>query len=231
MSIGTARAAADFPAADAGFHNDAETRAQIDAVVAAHPAIASRTTIGTSYEGRELWAVKLSDNVAVDEGEPEVLLVAGQHAREHLTVEMALYLIDELTSQLRDRRADQGHPRLARDLDRAERQPGRQRVRHRHRPLPGLAQEPPAERGLGVRRHRPQPQLGLPLGLLRRVERLLLGRDATAARPPSRPRRRRHCATSSSAASSAASSSCAPRSTSTPSRSSCCGPSATPAPT
>ena len=55
--------------------------------------------IGASYEGRELWAVKISDNVGVDEGEPEVLLSAGQHAREHLTIEMALYLIGELTSR------------------------------------------------------------------------------------------------------------------------------------
>jgi carboxypeptidase T len=99
LSLAPARAAADFPAADAGFHNDAETRAQIDATVAAHPDLISRTPIGTSYEGRELWAVKISDNVAVDEGEPEVLFTAGQHAREHLTVEMALYLIDELTSK------------------------------------------------------------------------------------------------------------------------------------
>src|SRR3954462_8297345 len=94
-----ARAAAAFPAADAGYHNDAETRAQIDATIAAHPDLIARTTIGTSYEGRELWAVKISDNVGVDEGEPEVLFSAGQHAREHLTVEMALYLIDELTSK------------------------------------------------------------------------------------------------------------------------------------
>src|SRR3954470_23167577 len=93
-----ARAAADFPAADARYHDDAETRAQIDATIAAHPGLIARTTIGTSYEGRELWAVKISDNVGVDEGEPEVLFSAGQHAREHLTVEMALYLIDQLTA-------------------------------------------------------------------------------------------------------------------------------------
>ena len=64
-----------------------------------HPAIVGRTVIGASHEGRELWAVKISDNVGVDEGEPEVLLTAGQHAREHLTIEMALYLIGELTSR------------------------------------------------------------------------------------------------------------------------------------
>jgi hypothetical protein len=99
LSFVPSRAAADFPAADAGYHNDAEVRAQIDATIAAHPDLISRTTIGTSYEGRELWAIKISDNVGVDEGEPEVLFTAGQHAREHLTVEMALYLIDELTGK------------------------------------------------------------------------------------------------------------------------------------
>ena len=97
--MGAAPARADFPAADARYHNDAETRAQIDATIAAYPDLISRTTIGTSYEGRELWAVKISDNVGLDEGEPEVLFTAGQHAREHLTVEMALYLIGELTAK------------------------------------------------------------------------------------------------------------------------------------
>ena len=58
-----------------------------------------RFSLGTSYQGRELWAVKISDNVDTDEAEPEVLFTAGQHAREHLTVEMALYLLDELTSK------------------------------------------------------------------------------------------------------------------------------------
>jgi carboxypeptidase T len=99
MGIGAAPAAADFPAADAGYHNDLEARAQIDQMIATHAGIAGRTVIGASYEGRELWAVKLSDNVGTDEGEPEVLISAGQHAREHLTVEMALYLIGELTSR------------------------------------------------------------------------------------------------------------------------------------
>ncbi len=97
--MGAAPAHADFPAADARYHNDAETRAQIDATIAAHPDLISRTTIGTSFEGRELWAIKISDNVGVDEGEPEVLFSAGQHAREHITIEMALYLIDELTGK------------------------------------------------------------------------------------------------------------------------------------
>ncbi|MCG6498474.1 M14 family metallopeptidase [Kitasatospora sp. A2-31] len=85
----------DFPSSDSGYHNYAEASADIDAVVAAHPDIMSKRVIGTSYEGRPIVAVKISDNVGTDENEPEVLFTAHQHAREHLTVEMALYLLHE----------------------------------------------------------------------------------------------------------------------------------------
>ncbi|MCA2221466.1 M14 family zinc carboxypeptidase [Nonomuraea aurantiaca] len=83
----------DFPPADSGYHNYAEANADINALVAAHPNLATVSTYGTSYEGRALRVVKISDNVATDEAEPEVLFTAHQHAREHLTVEMALYLM------------------------------------------------------------------------------------------------------------------------------------------
>jgi predicted deacylase len=82
-----------------GYHDYAAMSAQVAAVAAAHPDIVRRFSIGRSYQGRKLWAVKVSDNVAIDELEPEVLLVAGQHAREHITVEQALYLLDQLTSR------------------------------------------------------------------------------------------------------------------------------------
>ena len=89
----------DFPAADSAYHNYNEMTAETAAAVSANPSLVSRTTIGTSYEGRQLWVVKVSDNVATDEPEPEVLFTAGQHAREHLTIEMALYILNELTSK------------------------------------------------------------------------------------------------------------------------------------
>ena len=85
LTLAPASAAADFPNGDAGYHNDAEMRAQIDATVAAYPAIAARTVIGTSHEGRELWAVKISDNVATDESEPEVLFDGLHHGDEHMS--------------------------------------------------------------------------------------------------------------------------------------------------
>ncbi|HEU5475395.1 MAG TPA: M14 family metallopeptidase [Actinophytocola sp.] len=86
----------DFPPADSNYHNYAEMTAEIDQVIAANPTLISKQVIGTSFQGREIWALKISDNVAVDENEPEVLFTHHQHAREHLTVEMAVYLVHEL---------------------------------------------------------------------------------------------------------------------------------------
>ena len=93
-----ARAAA-FPSADSGYHDHAEVVAKTAAVASAYPSIVSRTQIGATYQGRPIYAMKISDNVAVDEAEPEVLFTHNMHAREHLTVEMAIYLLDELTTK------------------------------------------------------------------------------------------------------------------------------------
>jgi hypothetical protein len=87
----------DFPAADARYHNYAEMNAEINQIVADHPTLARRSVIGTSYQGRQIVAIKISDNVATDENEPEFLINAHLHAREHLTVEMALYLANLFT--------------------------------------------------------------------------------------------------------------------------------------
>ncbi|MDM4722055.1 M14 family zinc carboxypeptidase [Micromonospora sp. WMMA1363] len=87
----------DFPPADSDYHNYAELTAAVNKVVADHPTIAQKISIGTSYEGRDLMAVKISDNVGTDEDEPEILFNSQQHAREHLTVEMAIYLLDLFT--------------------------------------------------------------------------------------------------------------------------------------
>ncbi len=88
----------DFPSADSRYHNYAEMTSEINSIVSANPSIASTRVIGTSYQGRNITAIKISDNVGTDESEPEVLFTHHQHAREHLTVEMALYLLRELTS-------------------------------------------------------------------------------------------------------------------------------------
>ena len=89
----------DFPPADSRYHNYAEMTAEINQALVDHPTLISKRVIGRSYQGREIWALKISDNVATDEAEPEVLFTAHQHAREHLTVEMALYLVSLFTDE------------------------------------------------------------------------------------------------------------------------------------
>lgn len=83
----------DFPPADSAYHNYSEMVAVINSYANAYPNIIQKFSIGKSYENRDLWAVKISDNVGVDENEPEVLFVGLHHAREHLTVEQALYVL------------------------------------------------------------------------------------------------------------------------------------------
>lgn len=90
-----------FPAADSSYHDYAEMVAELEQAASDHPAILSLFSLGLAYEGRALWAVKISDNVGVDEDEPEVLLNHHQHAREHLTVEMGLYTLKMLTDEYR----------------------------------------------------------------------------------------------------------------------------------
>ena len=95
--LGTAppAAAADpaFPPGNSGFHTYNEMAAEVAATAQAHPDIVERFSIGKSYQGRELWAVKVSDNVATDEHEPEVLFDGLHHADEHMSQEMTLAIL------------------------------------------------------------------------------------------------------------------------------------------
>ena len=89
----TAALGGNFPAKDSRYHTNSEMVAEIKAVEAAHPDIVDVFPIGTSYQGRTIWAAKISDNVHTDENEPEILFDAVHHAREHLSLEQALYLL------------------------------------------------------------------------------------------------------------------------------------------
>ncbi len=88
----------NFPASMSGYHNYVEMVATIKQAAITYPSIVSVFSIGKSYQGRDIWAVKISDNVATDENEPEVLVDALHHAREHLGTEQALALIRWLTT-------------------------------------------------------------------------------------------------------------------------------------
>jgi len=100
LSIDAVPAAAadpDFPAGQEAFHTYDEMAAEVAAASTAYPAIVERFSIGKSYKGRDLWAVKVSDNVGTDEDEPEVLIDGLHHADEHMSLEMTLAILRWLT--------------------------------------------------------------------------------------------------------------------------------------
>jgi len=88
-----------FPPADSNYHDYSEMVAELQQAAFDHPAILSLFSVGLTYEGRNLWAAKISDNVGVDEDEPEVLFTFHQHAREHLGLEQGLYVLKMLTDE------------------------------------------------------------------------------------------------------------------------------------
>jgi carboxypeptidase T len=93
----TAEAVADFPPSMSGYHNYPEMVAEIKQAATDYPDIVSVFSIGKSALGRDIWMAKISDNVDKDENEPEVLIDALHHAREHLTTEQALAVLRWLT--------------------------------------------------------------------------------------------------------------------------------------
>src|SRR5690348_12622916 len=88
-----AAATTDFPAGWRGYHTYAEMVSDLNATVIAHPSIARAYSLGKSYQGRTIWAVKISDNVGVDENEPEVLFDGLTHSDEHMGLEMTLHIM------------------------------------------------------------------------------------------------------------------------------------------
>ncbi|NUO83974.1 zinc carboxypeptidase [candidate division KSB1 bacterium] len=88
---------------DAGlYHTYAELDNDLHALATTHPQIAQVSSIGKSVEGRELWAIKISDNVNAQENETEVVFLGGHHAREWISIDVpyliAQHLLDEYGS-------------------------------------------------------------------------------------------------------------------------------------
>jgi Zinc carboxypeptidase/Carboxypeptidase regulatory-like domain len=79
--------------------------ARMQQIAAAYSSIARVVDVTATYntpptvEGRHLYALKISDNVAQDEDEPAMLIVGTHHAREITTPVIALMAADRLTSQ------------------------------------------------------------------------------------------------------------------------------------
>ncbi len=86
-----------FPPNYQGYHDYAEMEAVLQELATRYPDITRLETIGRTWEGRAIWALRVSDHPQEDEpAERGILIFAGTHAREHLSVEQALFLLRDL---------------------------------------------------------------------------------------------------------------------------------------
>lgn len=74
------------------YHSYSELSADLAAWASTYPSITQLISIGTSYQGREIWALKISDNPTVQENEPEIQWIGGHHGNETIGVEVPYYM-------------------------------------------------------------------------------------------------------------------------------------------
>ncbi|UCE75342.1 MAG: hypothetical protein JSV56_06490 [Methanomassiliicoccales archaeon] len=81
------------------FHTYDEMVAEIMDIEAGNSSIVKVHNLTTTFEGRTLWAVKISDDPKNDDPtEPDVLITGGQKANSLVSVEIAMYLLNYLTN-------------------------------------------------------------------------------------------------------------------------------------
>ncbi len=85
------------PLGTTAYHSYNETVDELLQISNDHPGITKLISIGKSLEERDIWAMKVSDNPDMEEDEPEILFDGNHHAREWMTIEVCLYIINYLT--------------------------------------------------------------------------------------------------------------------------------------
>jgi hypothetical protein len=78
------------------FHDYVSTLTLVDSLIQAFPNLIHKVSYGSSLQGRELYAVKISDNVTIDEPEPEISFDGCHHGDEIMGSEVIILLMRDL---------------------------------------------------------------------------------------------------------------------------------------
>ncbi len=81
------------------YHTYQEMLDELKQREAAYPNICKLYDVGDTWENRDMWVLKVSDNPAQDEAEPKLFVVGNHHAREIMTVEIPLHFIKVLLTK------------------------------------------------------------------------------------------------------------------------------------
>ena len=79
-----------------GYYTYVEIENRLNDIANSYPELVSLIPIGITLEGRDIWAIKLSDNADIDEDEPEVLYTGLHHSREPMSYMNLFYYMDWL---------------------------------------------------------------------------------------------------------------------------------------
>lgn len=84
------------------FHSYAELERDLMELADSYPSLAQVIDIGDSLEQRNIYALRISDNVGMEENEPSVIFLGCHHAREWISVEvpylLGKYLVENYAS-------------------------------------------------------------------------------------------------------------------------------------
>ena len=86
----------DFWKSREEYHSYEEIIQTMNVLSLGYSGICKKVDYGTTYEGRQLTALKISDNVAIDEPEPEIMLDGGIHGDEIGGAENLIRLAEDL---------------------------------------------------------------------------------------------------------------------------------------
>lgn len=72
--------------------------AELKSLAVKYPTLAKLEVYGTTKSGHTLYALKVSDNVKINENEPELMITSATHGDELISVEVTMELLNELLS-------------------------------------------------------------------------------------------------------------------------------------
>jgi len=78
------------------YHTVEQLHALMDDIETANPTLAETFVIGNSVQGRALKGIRITDNVGVEEAEPEVRISSSIHGDEVVGMELCVYLMEYL---------------------------------------------------------------------------------------------------------------------------------------
>ncbi|MBN1356753.1 hypothetical protein JXA40_10875 [bacterium] len=83
---------------DSQYLDYSEVTSMLAGYESAHPSYMRRVDLATTFESRHIWAMKISDNVSVNEDEPSILFIGLHQAREIMATEITMDIVAYLAN-------------------------------------------------------------------------------------------------------------------------------------